>query len=144
MLRSPAPPLLPEIPGLSQRVRAVKEILPLADLGPFGLPAAAMIVNNATAKLVLGWKNSGAGWPRPDLEEGAFNPPPEGRSGGAGFAPGLGSNGVPAGLPRGGDRLRGNLFPRAQGRCIPASPLPHTPSAALLPSGLRLLPEISG
>lgn len=99
---------------------AVKENLPLADLGPFGLPAAAMIVTNAIAKLVLGWKSSGAGWPRPDLAEGAFHPPPEGlglrlrlrhgvrgaggRSGGTGFAPGPGRNGVRAGLPRGGDR----------------------------------------
>lgn len=117
-------------------------------VGPFGFPAAAMILNNAIAELVLGGEKSpGAGRPRLDLAAGAFNPAAwgapegswkeEGAQEGLGSLPGQGGNpgrgGATAGRGRGSATT---CFPARRGGalrlpCLGAGPAqPSSPPAS--------------
>ena len=147
---SPAAPTPPKSRVLSECVPRCKINPPSRrPVGLFGFPAAAMILNNAIAKLVLGWEKSpGAGRPRLDLAEGAFNPAaggnragPAGVWGGAGCAPevlasppGQGRRWAAAGRGRGSaatcfPALRGHAFLPLASALAPRYPPPRPPLA---------------
>lgn len=127
-------------------------------MGPFGFPATARILNNAIAKLLLGWEKSpGAGRPRLDLAEGAFNPAAcragagprgsgkvEGALEGLGSLPGQDGNRVAAGRPRGGYGAPQQPVSLRLGAAHSRPSPRRWPRATLLPAALRQPPGVHG
>lgn len=158
-LGSPPPPPPAEISGLSECVPRCKINPPSRrPVGPFGFPATARILNNAIAKLLLGWEKSpGAGRPRLDLAEGAFNPAAcragagprgsgkvEGALEGLGSLPGQDGNRVAAGRPRGGYGAPQQPVSLRSGAAHSRPSPRRWPRATLLPAALRQPPGVHG